>query len=182
MAAMNTAAMLDSTRSATPTRPSMKILAMSSVITLLAKISTMVNTVAKIACYSHPVFWVRVLLEARTRLVQLSMITFSLTSAMNTAAINMGAMLNSALFSNVGSSQHKDLGDELGDHLLGGDQHNGEHSGEDRLQRNGVFSKGLDEVIGTFLHLVLTPCILGESIIGVQPKLNSASNLTRPRM
>ena len=66
-------------------------------------------------------------------------------------------------FSPGDSSQHKDLG---------GEKHDDEHSGEDCLQRKGVFSKGLDDVIRRFLNLVFTPCILGEGIIEVQPDLD----------
>ena len=71
-------------------------------------------------------------------------------------------------------SQHEDLGDELG-----GDQHDGKQ-GRRLPSEEKIFRRGLDEDIGTCLHLLLTPCMLGESITGVQLELDSASNLTRP--
>ena len=64
-------------------------------------------------------------------------------------------------------SQRRDLGKDSG--------------GEDCLQEKEVFNRGLVEFIGTFLHLLLTPCILGKSITIVQFKLDSASNFSRPR-
>ena len=87
------------------------------VITLLVKISTMVNTVVTISlqrkgifievqtslserfctCYSHPVFWVRVLLKCSlTQLVQLLVVTLSsaMSTPMNPA---MNATMDKAL-------------------------------------------------------------------------------------
>ena len=51
----------------------------------------------------------------------------------------------------------------------GEDQHNGEHSGIDQPSEKRGFSEVLDKFIGTVFHLLLTPCVLGESITEVQP-------------
>ena len=207
-AAMNTATILDLICSAPATCPSTKILAMSLVITLLAKISTMVNTVAKILFRAKRSFS-GVLVEFIGTVLHLLLtpcvLGESITEGEGSDSTHLvpddhvlvdlgddhgtdehGGDAPLGLFSHVSLAQHKDLGDELGDHLLGGDQHDGENSGKDHLQRKGVFSKGLDEVIATFLHLVLTSCILGESIISaartqLSLELDSASVLTRPR-
>ena len=85
------------------------------------------------------------------------------------------------LLDHLDGGEHGDhLQTPAGDHPLGEEQYNSVQSGDDRLQGKEVFSDVLDEVIGMFLHLLLTPCILGESTTGVQLELDSASTRLVP--